>query len=212
LEAFKKLLSLIDGDPAIADELFLWLDSDSGIDFNYSDQLPSYAPSYLELSDLSELLLLTTVDRDVLNKIYPYLSALPSDSALNINTAPVEVIQSIAFYLDEAIANQALTDRDEVGFSSVTDFLNHEVFKENEDAGIYLANLSVTSSWFELYTAVTLNEKTLTQRSIVHRDEQGHTTLTLRDRSAKESNPIPGDPIKQNSADPESEIEELENN
>jgi general secretion pathway protein K len=156
------------------------------------------------MGDVSELLLLTTVDREVFDKIYPYLSALPSDSYLNINTAPVEIIQSVAGFITESDANQALTDRDEVGFSSVTDFFNQEVFKENKDSdgGIHLNNLSVTSSWFELYTAVTLNDKTLTQRSVVHRDEQGNTTLTHRDRSAKESNPIPGDPVKQNSNNP----------
>ena len=70
------------------------------------------------------------------------------------------------------------------------------MFKENEDAGIYLAELTVSSQWFELYTAVTLNQQTLTQRAILYRDEKGNTTLTLRDRSAKEPNPIPGDPAK----------------
>ncbi len=196
LKAFKKLLLAINSKDEIADELFQWLDPDSGIDFNYSDETPSYSPSFRELSDTSELVLLKSVELADYERIKPYISALPADSHLNLNTAPAEVIGSIAGYIDQKMADKAVSDRGETGFTAVTDFLNQEVFKENEDAGIYLAELTVNSEWFELYTAVTLNQQTLTQRAILHRDSSGKTTLTLRDRSAKEPNPIPGDPAK----------------
>ncbi len=196
LKALKKLLFAIDSQPEIADELSQWFNSDSGIDFNYTDETPAYSPAFREMADLSELLLLKSVEPEEYQRIRPYLSALPSNTALNINTAPVEVLQSIAVFITQDIAEKAVTDRGETGFTAVTDFRNQEVFKENEDAGIYLGELSVTSEWFELYTAVTLDEKTLTQRTQLHRDESGTVTLTMRDRSAKEANPMPGDPVK----------------
>ena len=147
------------------------------------------------MADLSELLLLKSVDYAEYQKIAPYLSALPADSKLNINTAPAEIIQSIAVYIDESTAQQVVASRGETGFTSLSDFLSGEVFKENQDSSVLLAQLSVTSNWFELYTSVTLQDRTLTQRSMLHRDSSG-MTLTLRDRSVKEANPIPGDPIK----------------
>lgn len=209
-KALNKLLLLVEADPAIADELYQWFDSDTGADYYYSDEQPSYSPSYSPMADTSELLLLKSVDREQYDNLKPWVSALPTDSPLNINTAPVEIIQSIAGYIDESIANQAVTDRGESGFTAVTDFLNQDVFRENEEAGIYLGELSVTSHWFELYTAITLEEKTLTQRSVVYRDEKGTVTITLRDRSATESNPMPGDPLKSDTeTEASTETEEL---
>lgn len=196
LKGFKKLLLLIEADAEIADELYQWLDPDSGADYFYSDETPSYFPSYHELSDISELLLLKSVSYEELETLKPYVSTLPSDSALNINTAPAEVIQSIAGYIDEAMAQQTITDRGEVGYSAVTDFLNQEVFKENEQAGIYLGQLTVSSYWFELFTSVTLNEKTLTQRTVLFRDEEGEVTLALRNRAETKASSIAGDPVK----------------
>ncbi|WP_320825883.1 type II secretion system minor pseudopilin GspK [Reinekea sp.] len=194
-QSLSRLLTILGSKPEIADELFQWFDSDSGIDYLYADELPSYAPAYRAMGDISELLLLKSVDYAEFNNIAPYLSALPADTKLNINTAPAEIIQSIAVYIDESSAQQVVVNRGETGFTSLSDFLNAEVFKQNEDSSVLLAQLSVTSNWFELYTAVTLQERTLTQRSTLHRGPTG-ITLTLRDRSVQEANPIPGDPIK----------------
>lgn len=195
LASFKRLLTLIDSDPDIADELYQWFDSDSGTDYFYADESPSYAPSFQAFADVSELLLLKSVDYAEFNKIKPYLSALPADSALNVNTAPLEMLQSVGSFIDEASASQAITDRAEDGFESTSEFLNLEVFQENEDAGIYIEALSVTSEWFELYTAVTLNNRVLSQRSVFYRDLSSATPV-LRDRSTSEPNPMPGDPFK----------------
>lgn len=205
LKAFDRLLVLIGADSAIAQELYQWFDADTGADYFYADEEPSYAPSYSAMADITELLLLKSVDFEQFDLLSPWVSALPADSALNINTAPVEIIQTIAGYVDENIANQAITDRGEEGFQATTDFLNQDVFKENEQSGIYLSELSVTSLWFELYTEITLGENALSQRSVVHRDDDGGMTVILRDRSATEPNTIPGDPTLQapvNSTDP----------
>jgi len=209
-KSLKRLLTIIGSKPEIGDELFQWFDADSGIDYFYADELPSYAPSYREMADVSELLLLKAVDFDEYTKIKAFFSALPSDSALNINTAPVELIQSVSAFMDESNAQNTITSRGEEGLNSVSDFLNAEVFKENKDSEIYLAQLTVTSDWFELYTAITLEERTLTQRSILYRNDRG-VTLVLRDRSVKEPNSIPGDPSKGANADvpgPSSEVEQ----
>ena len=194
-QGLMRLLTILDSKPEIADELLQWFDQDSGIDYFYADERPSYAPAYTSMADRSELLLLKSVDYAEFQKIAPYLSALPADSKLNINTAPAEIIQSIAVYIDQSTAQQVVANRGESGFTSLSDFLSGEVFKENQDSSVLLAQLSVTSNWFELYTSVTLQDRTLTQRSMLHRGPSG-MTLTLRDRSVKEANPIPGDPIK----------------
>ena len=197
LQAFDKLLLLIGADESISQELYQWFDADTGADYFYADVQPSYAPSYTAMADVTELLLLKSVDQEQFDLLSPWVSALPADSALNINTAPSEVIQTIAGYIGQDIADKAVSARDDAaGFDAVTDFLNQDVFKENEQSGIYLSELSVTSDWFELYTEITLGEDTLSQRSVIHRDADGGLTVTLRDRSATEANRLPDDPVK----------------
>lgn len=197
LKAFQQLLLLIESKSEIATELNQWFDAESGIDYFYSDELPSYAPSYTAMADTSELMLLKSVSFEDYDKLKPYVSALPADSPLNINTAPQELLQIIANNLSEEWASDAVSQRGETGYSSVTDLINQEIFKTSAEAGQYLENLSVTSNWFELYTAVTLGDKTLRQRTIIYRNDNGGTNITLRDRSALAPNRIPGDPVKE---------------
>lgn len=200
IKAFERLLTLLGIDTSISSELALWFDENGGNDFFYSDEIPAYAPSFTEMGDVSELLLLKSVDRAVFEELFPYVSALPNDSELNINTAPLEILQSVASFVDEGSANQAITDRGEAGFDSVEEFLNMEVIRENEEAGIWLSNLTVQSNWFEIYTSVTLSSQVSTQRSIAYRDDEG-VIITARDQSATASNPMPDDPVKSVSED-----------
>lgn len=195
-KGFEKLLSILGHPTSIAKELYDWFDPDSGAQYNYLDQLPSYIPAATPMADVSELLLLKDVDRDILESLKPYVSALPADSALNVNTAPEEVLQTIAGHIGAQQAQDAINKRGEDGFRSPTDFLNQPAIKDNNQAGIYLDNLSVTSDWFEVFTLVTIGERTLTQSALLYRDEKGSAMIARRDRSATLSNPIAGDPVK----------------
>lgn len=194
--AFAKLLTLLDADPAVAEELYQWFDADSGADYYYADEDPSYAPSYTAMADLSELLLLKSVAFADYQALAPYLAALPADSGLNINTAPAEILQVIANNLSADWAADAVSRRGESGYRSVTDFLNDDIFQSADQSGLLLDNLGVTSQWFELFTAVSMDETRLTQRVVIYRDEFGRTTITLRDQAATEANRIPDDPAK----------------
>lgn len=198
-EALKKLLAILNADPNIAEELYKWFDSESGVEYLYSDLDPSYGPSFIPMSDVSELLLLKSVNHETYQQLAPYFSALPATSALNINTAPVEVIQSVASFIDSDSAARLVDSRKVEGYSSVDDFLKDPIFTNNAKTKLTLNQLTVNSDWFELYTAVTFIDKTYSQRSVLYRGAN-RVSLILRDQAAKDANPIPGDPIKVNHA------------
>ncbi len=202
LKAFKKLLATLEAESGIGEELYKWFDEESGVDYDYSDEEPSYSPSFHEMADISELMLLKKVDQEQFDIIKPYLSALPVDSKLNINTAPAEILMSVASFVTEANAEDAIKKRDDnqEGFSNVSDFTGMSFFtnknNKNTDPYIPTSELTLATEWFDLFTAVTIAENIMFQRSVIHRNSEGNTVLTMRDRAVNESNPIPGDPNK----------------
>ncbi|TCS42537.1 type II secretion system minor pseudopilin GspK [Reinekea marinisedimentorum] len=208
-KGFKRLLTLLEQDEDIADELLNWFDSESSIDQDYNDQQPPYAPSYHLMADVSELLLLKSVSYDAYSELAPYLSALPAGSALNVNTAPVAVIQSIASYIDDSSAEELVANREEEGYDSTSDFLDHEIFESNEDEDRYISSLSVNSEWFELYTEVSFENRVHRTTSLLYRNGSD-VTLYGRNRSVSEANHIPGDPVKIDTSTDAQSDEELE--
>jgi general secretion pathway protein K len=208
-KAFKRLLTLLEQDEDIADELLNWFDDESGIDQNYSTQTPPYAPSYHIMADVSELVLLDSVTFDIYDDLRPYLSALPATTALNVNTAPQVIIQSIASYIDEDSAEDLVENREEEGYESASSFLDQDIFENNEDEDRYISDLTVNSSWFELYTEVSFENRVHQTTSLIYRNGS-NVTVYGRNRSLSEANHIPGDPVKiDTSADALSD-EELE--
>jgi general secretion pathway protein K len=194
----KRLLLTLQLDESIADELSDWFDEDSGAEFEYGDQDPPYTPSFQPMADSSELLLLKSVDRDVLATLAPYVAALPPDAELNINTAPAEVLMTIAPFLSEADAETFVTQRSEEPYESVDGLLSQPVFQvqEEEEAVPLLNNrLTVSSDWFSLFTEVTLSGRTLTRISHILRDADS-TRIVLRSQAATEANRTPGDTTK----------------
>lgn len=194
----KRLLLTLGLDESIADELANWFDSDSGAEFNYSDQEPPYTPSFQPMSDTSELLLLKSVDREALATLQPFVAALPPQTELNINTAPAEVLMTIAPFLGEGDVDTFVQERIDEPYESVNDLLNKPVFQVEEDEQpVPLLNdkLTVQSNWFTLYAEVTLDGRTLTQSSHILRDDDA-ARIVLRSQASTEANRTPGDTTK----------------
>jgi len=199
--AFRRLLLTLQLDESIADELSDWFDEASGAEFEYGDQEPSYTPSFQPMADSSELLLLKAVGRDVMETLAPYVAALPVDAELNINTAPAEVLMTIAPFLSEADAESFVAKRTEDPYETVDTLLSQPVFRTQEEepeAVLLNERLTVSSDWFSLFTEVTLGGRTLTQISHILRDDDS-TRVVLRSQAATEANRTPGDPTKDSS-------------
>ncbi|MEX0623582.1 type II secretion system minor pseudopilin GspK [Saccharospirillum sp.] len=194
----KRLLLTLGLEESIADELSDWFDQDSGAEFNYGDQEPPYTPSFQPMADSSELLLLKSVDREALATLQPYVAVLPPKTELNINTAPAEVLMTIAPFLSESDVDTFVQEREEEPYESVDDLLNQAVFQvEENEQPVPLLNdqLTVRSDWFTLYAEVTLDGRTLTQSSHILRDDEA-ARIVLRSQASTEANRTPGDTTK----------------
>lgn len=120
LAHFQRLLSLLQLPAALADTLADWLDADSdpqprfgAEDAAYLALDSPYLAANAPLTDMAELALVQGYDRDVRARLRPFVTALPAFTAVNVNTAPAEVLASVivGMGLDNARALVAQRDR-----------------------------------------------------------------------------------------------------
>jgi len=204
-DGFKRLLIHLQLDEAIADELKDWFDSDSNALFNYSGLNPAYRPSFEPMADVSEMKLLKSLDATErkgpekitdYEKLAPYLSALPPDTPLNINTASEAVFMSLATEIAKGDVQKFISDRESDskpnGFTSVNEVTDSEIFQQKPNNKFLISQLTVESSWFDVYCQVTLNDRTYIRESTIHRTSDS-ALVTRRTQAITEANTAPGD-------------------
>jgi general secretion pathway protein K len=184
LEQFRRLLTELELNPLYADRLRDWIDQDQDLsnaesaeDNQYLLLKPAYRAANQPLVDTSELRLLGMSAAEY-QRLAPYVTALPSDATLNVNTASAEVLASLSPTLDMALAQQLVTARGKEGYSNVQDFL---ALPQLAAAGLQAQSLSVQSRYFRVLTRVKLADRVLLLSSVIQRDKDGHLQVLSRD-------------------------------
>ena len=119
LAVFRRLLSLNDIDPNLADAVVDWIDADGqqrpygAEDISYLGQQIPYRAANQSFSSVEELVLVQGFDAEMLNKLRDYLTALPEPTPININTAPAEVLKSLDIKITDQITENIITKRNE---------------------------------------------------------------------------------------------------
>lgn len=130
LEVFQRLLRLVQLPPELAFTVADWLDGpkqaapDGAEDVYYLGLTPPYRSANRELGDVDNLLRVRGFDLGVVERLRPYVCALPGYNRVNINTASAIVIAAElpSFALSEA--PQIIANRDRVPLRDMTDFRN----------------------------------------------------------------------------------------
>jgi general secretion pathway protein K len=158
LAHFRSLLTTLGLPDELADALADWIDEDSqpqpgggAEDAYYLALDPPYISANRPLIDVSELALVRGFDDNVRARLRPYVSALPTLTAVNVNTAPAEVLAAVVEGLDLGGAQLLVAQRDRAYFRSSDDFLRRlprGVEAAASDIGVssvyFLATLRVT--------------------------------------------------------------------
>jgi general secretion pathway protein K len=99
---FRKLLQLQSLDPALADAVIDWIDTDSNRspagaeDMEYLAGNPPYRAANTKFSSVDELRLVRGFTAEIVDKLRPYITVLPEDNTtININTAPDVVLAAL---------------------------------------------------------------------------------------------------------------------
>ena len=181
ISRYKRLLDILELEEALADPLVDWIDEnidvrfpDGAEDESYQLLTPAYRTANQLLSDVSELRLVKGYSPESIEKLRPFVVALPELTPINVNTAPAEVLRALADDLSDSDAEALIEARGEEGFASVEDFL-----KEPALAGKPLnqSDLAVTSNWFLVISEANIGQARARLASLLQRTPQEMRTV-----------------------------------
>ncbi|GAB3248397.1 type II secretion system minor pseudopilin [Chitinimonas naiadis] len=129
-EAFERLLGMLGLSADLMPALLDWMDADSesrypggGEDREYLADNPPRRVANRPLFDIDELRQVHGYTDEVVNKLLPYVSALPTaGTQVNVNFAPPEVLSAILPSLDLSSAKAIVRKRDAKPFTKDADF------------------------------------------------------------------------------------------
>ncbi|MCK9606097.1 MAG: type II secretion system minor pseudopilin GspK [Methylomonas sp.] len=182
----KRLLKQLELDSEVMDAILDWIDADGDIrypfgaeDEVYSRKHPPRRTSNRLFADVSELLLVQGVTREIYDKLRPFVYAAPGYAPINVNTAPAQVLRCLA---DKISADQAASMYRASGkpFSELADFFKDEAV---EGRGIGKHGLSVKSTFFLLSGSVDMGRARLRFESQLQKRADSMAIVIRRARS-----------------------------
>lgn len=129
LLAFRRLLKALNLPDELATAAMDWMDDDdlpitqdSAENVYYSSLNPPYRAANRPLIRLNELLQVKGFNRDILVTLRPYVTALPTRTAVNLNTARPEVLVALVEGLTPTEAYAMVAKRERAYYRNVQDF------------------------------------------------------------------------------------------
>jgi Type II secretory pathway, component PulK len=176
LAHFQRLLATLGLPDALAYTLVDWIDDDSqpqpqggAEDAYYLALDPPYLTANRPLIDVDELALVAGFDVSVRARLRPYVTALPGSTAVNVNTAPPEVLAAVIDGLDLGNAQAMVAQRDRAYFRDTNDFMKRLPRAAVAAAG----DISVSSDYFLASLRVTIGGAQARGRALLSRSGTG---------------------------------------
>jgi general secretion pathway protein K len=204
-QRFQQLLSSQKLDPGLADAVIDWIDPDlrttlpDGAEDGYYTNLPKpYRAANQPMQSLSELRMVkgfnvapanntgattAAATATVYDTIAPYLCAFGQPASINVNTAPVEVLISLAPNMTQDQAQAIVDNRTDPatgkikGYNSVADMISINKLSKVITS---TSQLSVTTDYFLLVSNVITNQSRVQMFSLLYRDPNSGETSVLR--------------------------------
>ncbi|MDP2962918.1 MAG: type II secretion system minor pseudopilin GspK [Sulfurimicrobium sp.] len=179
-----RLMIALEINPGSINALLDWMDADNEVsypggaeDIQYLALEPPYRAANRALEDVSELYRVQGFNRETILKLQPYVTALPAATAINVNTAPAEVLMALCSGLQLADATTLIKRRNSQAFKDKAEFqklLPQGVQARDEDYNV--------SSQFFNASAISRNGRVqVAYQALLERPAQGKTiTLWLK--------------------------------
>ena len=183
LARFRRLLAILNLPWELGDALVDWIDEDGepqprygAEDAYYLESKLGYLAANRPLTDVEELALVRGFDDNVRARLRPFVSALPRATALNVNTAPPEVLAAVIDGLDLATAEVLVAQRNRAYFRSVDDFMR----RLPPVAGVDANELGVSSDYFLATLRVSVGSAQAHGKALLARGEAGWPVVVWR--------------------------------
>ena len=180
---FRRLLLGLQIEVPYAERLLDWLDADDqpsggygAEDNQYLLAQPAYRAGNRELTDVSELRLLLEMTEADYQRLQPYVSTLPANATLNVNTASARVLASLAEGLSLSRAQGLVAARGGEGYRDVPSFL-----AQLNGLQVQSQALAVGSEYFQVLSEVSIGERRQVLRSTLQRASDARVYVLARD-------------------------------
>jgi general secretion pathway protein K len=181
LVAFQRLLGALGLPAELAEAVVDWVDADGEVmqpngaeDPYYLARDPPYRTAGRRVVDLAELVRVRGFDADILARLAPFVTALPEDTPVNVNTAPAEVLQALVPGLSREDVARVVEQRKTKPFQSRDDFVRALARPPQASAA---AQLDVKSRYFSAETTVRFGRVTVAYRALFQRRDQRFPAL-----------------------------------
>ncbi len=180
LAHFRRLLTILDLPPALADALAHWSGAGreprAGAGDGYAIGPAADPAAARQLFDVADLALVRGFDDRVRARLRPFVTVLPRFTAVNVNTAPAEVIFAIIDGLSLDDARTVVTRRERAYFRDFADFFNRL------PAGLVVPNesIAVGSDYFIATMAVTIGAAQARGSALLARTNTGWPAIVWR--------------------------------
>jgi general secretion pathway protein K len=179
--AFQRLLAALGLPAGLAEAVVDWLDSDGEVmqpngaeDPYYLALDPPYRTAGRRVVDLAELARVRGFDADTVARLAPFVTALPEETPVNVNTAPIQVLQALVPGLSTEELARVVEERKKKPFQSRDDFLRALSRPPSESVG---AQLDVKSRYFSAETTVRLGRVVVAYRALFQRRDRRFPAL-----------------------------------
>ena len=183
LAHFRNLLATLGLPGELADALADWIDADSqpqprdgAEDAYYLALDPPYVVANQPLIDVAELALVRGFDDNVRARLQRFVSALPGSTAVNVNTAPAEVIAAVIEGLDLGGAQLLVAQRERAYFRSSDDFIRRLPRGAEAAAG----DIGVGSDYFMATLRVSIGGAQARGKALLARGGSGWPAIVWR--------------------------------
>jgi general secretion pathway protein K len=173
LARFQRLLAALGLPQELGNTLVDWMDANSetmpnGAEDEYYMSLDKpYRCANLPLSDIGELVWVRGFDATTIQRLQPFVSVLPeSNTAVNVNFAPPEVLMAILPGLTLQDARQLALQASSTPFMSLADFLQRLPKTVIQDSTLLL---SVSSQYFMVTGYATQGDGASSAHVLLHR-------------------------------------------
>lgn len=174
--AFQRLLVAVGLPAELAEAVVDWLDADAEVmqpngaeDSYYLALDPPYRTAGRRVVELAELARVKGFDADVLARLAPFVTALPEETPVNVNTAPAQVLQALLPGLSAEEVKRVVEQRKTKPFQSREDFLRA---LSRPPSGSVGPQIDVKSRYFSAEATVRIGRVVAAYRALFQRNDR----------------------------------------
>ena len=137
---------------------------------------PPYLAANRPLTDVAELALVRGFDDNVRARLRPFVTALPRFTAVNVNTAPPEVLAAVVEGLGLDGARALVAQRERTFFRSPAEFSS----RVPRGLIVPTEDITVSSDYFMATLRVTIGEAEARGTALLAREDAGWPAIVWR--------------------------------